>query len=1174
MIKRTANYANTNSNFVIQNLQGKRVETEYLGAICILKNILQRGSPTLMSSYLQGNLGELHKTVDFHLPTALISNRSVSWSRIIRGDEHNDYYPAQKFIEELIPRYLDEFSFIQQLIIPEVPINDITQVKVDKYEEQQVDFYLPQAYLVIEIDGEQHSGKEKADATRDEHFGNYGIEVIRIKTHDLVQENSSFLAAVDAIKKRIERIIASELKRRDNGDYRIGLIDYQSSYLEPISTDKSELIATAIIRFQILILELLERRELRFEEDWNIEVLCHDTIGFSKLAIEDLFVWFRCLLQLQKTPFTEPTIDLQEIDAESGFSRTDSLKVDFSLLQRYTDEFQTNEGVIFVRTDYFDRYLAFKKGDSNQGLKFSHFESYDYFQISTSNLIKYDLTFGGENSDEKPLLYLLWNMFLQNYSDLSIETLKFREGQLPIIANILSRNDTIGLLPTGSGKSVCYQMAAILQPAISFVVCPIKALMYDQKADLDNVYFTRTNHITGDFDAAEKARIQREFGRGKYFFIFISPERFQIKTFREYFRSVNSNFKIAYAVIDEVHCLSEWGHDFRTSYLNLSATIQRFCSDFNFLGLTATASLKVLTDLKIEFGIKQENVKTPMVYTREELEFNVIDDQGDKVTEVVNLLHKIDQNEKVLELKGKETKCGIIFTPTVNGRSGCYPLSQRLSNVLNAKVNYYSGSIPRIDGHEIMKSNEFDLYKNRIQDGFKKNEFSLLTATKAFGMGVNKGNIHYTIHYGIPGSMESLYQEAGRAGRDKPRFKAKKAQCYVLLSKSHDKQILDQVFKPKITLTELQELSKKIKGDVNSNLFLFLVGQDSIKKEFEIISKLYRTYARPKASGIIVRGSSIKSKKAQTEKAIYRLSQLGIVKDWTIESFFGGGEFEVEFFEFNEKKIKEALIATIRKYEANFNIDSLPKEDKYDAYRKILNEAPAHYTKVDKMILILLQWTYDNFTDSRRQSLKNIYENCRDLADEPSKKDEFKQRIENYFKISEATYVLQHVAENPMDHSKWFEVFCQIEENKLTNSFITERQQESLRDNLSRFLESYMNNTGLDLISGLLRLMLNDFENADGANRLRSSLNYVKSLENDAKKYILGEILWVGTHLKNSSKAILAKELSYYFESINELKTIYEALPNEHILNIIIGNYNGRLEDINNKLYGELKEVR
>ena len=146
MIKRTANYANSNSNFVIQNLQGKRVETEYLGAICILKNILQRGSPTLMSSYLQGNLGQLHKSGDFHHPKALISTKSVKWNRIIRGDEQNDYYPAQKFVEELVPRYLGEFSFIQQLIIPEVPINDITQVKVDKYEEQQVDFYLPQAY--------------------------------------------------------------------------------------------------------------------------------------------------------------------------------------------------------------------------------------------------------------------------------------------------------------------------------------------------------------------------------------------------------------------------------------------------------------------------------------------------------------------------------------------------------------------------------------------------------------------------------------------------------------------------------------------------------------------------------------------------------------------------------------------------------------------------------------------------------------------------------------------------------------------------------------------------------------------------------------------------------------------------------------------------------------------
>ena len=172
-----------------------------------------------------------------------------------------------------------------------------------------------------------------------------------------------------------------------------------------------------------------------------------------------------------------------------------------------------------------------------------------------------------------------------------------------------------------------------------------------------------------------------------------------------------------------------------------------------------------------------------------------------------------------------------------------------------------------------------------------------------------------------------------------------------------------------------------------------------------------------------------------------------------------------------------------------------------------------------------MQWSYDNFAYNRRQSLKNIYENCTDFADGLISRDEFKQRIENYFKFSESSYVLQHIAEHPLDYDKWFEVFCQIENNNLTDSFITLRQQESLRDNLSRFLESYMSNVGLDLISGLVRLMLDDFDNTDGSRRLRSSLNQIKSQEPEARKRILKGLLWVGAHLKESQKTILSEEL-------------------------------------------------
>ena len=300
MIKRTANYANTNSNFVIQNLHGSRVESEYLGAICILKNILQRGNPTLMSSYLQENLGQIHRAKEFSHPKALISTESVKWSRIIRGDEERDYYPAQQFFEELLPKYLPEYQFIQQLILPEVPINDITQVKVDRYEKEQVDFYLPQAYLVIEIDGHKHAAREFADSKRDEHLRNFGIEVIRITTGDLQQENESFRSAIDAIEKRLERIIVAEEKRRERGDNNIGVIDYQNSYNKPYLIQENELKSTAVIRFQILILELIERGKLGFQEEWNIELLSHDTNGFAELAIADLVLWFKHLCQLQK----------------------------------------------------------------------------------------------------------------------------------------------------------------------------------------------------------------------------------------------------------------------------------------------------------------------------------------------------------------------------------------------------------------------------------------------------------------------------------------------------------------------------------------------------------------------------------------------------------------------------------------------------------------------------------------------------------------------------------------------------------------------------------------------------------------------------------------------------------------------------------------------------------
>ena len=1173
MKKYTANYSYSNHNFVIQNLKGERIKNEYLPSICILKNILQRGKPTLMSSYLQKELGSIHRDKSFQNSIALIDNTPNKWYRIIRGDEKGNYYPAKRFFEELIPKHLSKYKFIQQLIIPEIPINEITQVDVDEFTNEQVDFYLPQAFLIIEIDGSQHKLNSEKDRIRDNYTKKYGIETIRIKTSDLESENDSFYSAIKKIEERIEKIILRQQERKQNDSTFISLKDYKVAFEKGVDFESRYLKATAINRFQLLILELLENGQLGFNEDWNFEIFERDIKDFAQLAIDDILIWFENIFKLHKIKFNKPKINIEAVK-NNEFSKRKSLKIDFSLAKRYTDEFQTNPDLIFVRTDYLDEYLYFKKGNSRDKLKFSRFESYDYFKISSTEPIKYKLKFGGKNSDEQSLRFLLWNIFLQNDFSLEYDSLKFIDGQLPIIINALSRNDTIGLLPTGSGKSICYQLSAILQPAISFVVCPIKSLMYDQKADLDSAYFTRVNHITSDDDGEDKEQIQKQFALGKYFFIFISPERFQLKTFRQYFSSVNQEFNIAYAVIDEVHCLSEWGHDFRTSYLNLSNTIQRLCSNFNFLGLTATASINVLKDIQIEFGIKQENVKTRVDYTRKELEFIVLDDKNDKPKAINSKLNELKDSIEALHIKGSDTRCGIIFTPTVNGRNGCYPLSQRLTEQFGTKIRFYSGSVPKIERQPIMSDAKFEEYKKTVQSDFKKNKFSLLTATKAFGMGINKGNIHYTIHYGIPGSMESLYQEAGRAGRDKTKFHDSKAQCFVLLSKSGkpNSDTLNLIWDRSTTLSQINKLQKEVKGDINTNLFLFLKGQDVIKDEFEVIKKLYQVYSSPNQQNVRVEGSNIGCNKAQTEKAIYRLNQLGVIDDWTISNFFGGGTFEVHFTNFSNQTIQESLLNTIKKYDSEFSLEAIRTEKKYSLYKKILN-APESYSETDKYIFILLQWSYDNFAYNRRQSLKNIYENCYHFADGQINNKEFKAKLEDYFTFNEKSYVLQHISENPSDFNIWFEVFYQIEENKLADKFITRRQQESLRDNLSRFLESYMHNTGLDLISGFLRLLLDDYENADGRNRLESSLEQISHFDFKEIDFILEQLLKIGNELNIKNKNFLAESIYKHFNSYEYLMLINNNLEDEYSMATIVEISLDKLKAINKKIYGSFKKV-
>ncbi len=1124
----TANYSNTNHNFVIQNLNDKRVESKYLPAILIMKNILQRGKPTLMSKFLQSQISEIHKKDDFNIPYTLISNKLSFWHHTIKGDKKNNYFPAKTFFEQIIKEYLPEFSFITQLIRPETPINEITQKNDKKFANQQVDFYFPQAFLVIEIDGQQHKTSDVnriSDFERDNHLALHNIQTIRIDTKDLKSKTAQFIENINSIRQRLsEPKIARVLEF------------YKTSYnseLKQINKDilKSKLLPTAIIRFQILVLELLESGKISFDDkNWTFQLKQKDISNFAEIAINDLFIWFEHLLKLQKIEFTKPNISIVD------FKQSEGIKIDFSLLERWTDENELNKNIIFVRTDYFDIYYD---RVTKQNERISN------FKLSTTKPYKYQLIRNEIENDLQHLEFFLENIF--GYTN-------FNAGQYPIIENALSRRDTIGLLPTGGGKSLTYQLTCLLQPSISFVVCPIKSLMYDQKKDLEDAYFQNIETISSDIKIAEvRNQILDNFGNGKYFFIFISPERFQTQDFRDRLASIAANYSFAYAVIDEVHCLSEWGHDFRTSYLNLSKTIRKYCGEFNFLGLTATASVNVLKDIQIEFNIKQEDVKTLIDYTRPELEFIVLKDAGQKYKVLKSILEEKAENENIFELNGEKTRCGLIFTPYANKWFGSFGLANDLKNDLNVDVRFYSGEQPK----EYNLPIPFDEYKIKVQSDFKSNKFCLLTATKAFGMGINKRNIDYTVHYGIPSSMEALYQEAGRAGRNKQQ-----SQCYVLLSEEKESG-LSKIFGKDATYEELKDLQETVKfngNDVFRQLLLFLGGLEPIETEFELIKKLHYEYSKPNTKKTI-NGNNLGANKSKLEKAIYRLINLGIIEDWTIENFFGGGVFTVYYANFSDNSIASSLLKFIKKYIPDFDFDNKSEHLKYTKLFKRLD-----INIFEKATLILLHWSYDKFASNRRESLQNVYYKSIAYEDTPQGRENFKKSLEAYFKFTQATYILQHIAENnDKDFQKWFEIF--YDEN---NDFINKDKLIELEGNLQRFLESYQNNTGLNLINALVILFLGKTLIKSHSQRFERALQTILKYKDTDYDYIIDQILYITKQFSQANKMIIVAFLQKITKSEEEFLRIAKELGD---ISVVLEHYNTKLQVITKRFNNGLRKV-
>jgi ATP-dependent DNA helicase RecQ len=306
----------------------------------------------------------------------------------------------------------------------------------------------------------------------------------------------------------------------------------------------------------------------------------------------------------------------------------------------------------------------------------------------------------------------------------------FREGQREVIMSILEGHDTVVVMPTGGGKSLCYQLPALMKPGATIVVSPLIALMKDQVDALAARNLPATFINSSITFEEQKARISG-VRRGLYKLVYVAPERFRSAHFVETLRSID----ISLFAIDEAHCISQWGHDFRPDYLRLRQSIEDIGRP-QIAALTATATPYVRADI-----IEQLHLHEPRAFVS----------GFDRPNLSINVVHTQKEREKITHIRAlaASSGSGIIYTST---RKAVEQVTGRLRSAGLNVIGYHAG----MD----------EAARSSAQDDFMSGRVQMIVATNAFGMGIDKPDIRFVVHYQMPGSVEAYYQEIGRAGRD------------------------------------------------------------------------------------------------------------------------------------------------------------------------------------------------------------------------------------------------------------------------------------------------------------------------------------------------------------------------------------------------------------------------
>lgn len=562
---------------------------------------------------------------------------------------------------------------------------------------------------------------------------------------------------------------------------------------------------------------------------------------------------------------------------------------------------------------------------------------------------------------------------------------RFRHGQLAAVRRVLDGNDTAVLLPTGAGKSLIYQLSGLLRPGTTLVVAPLTALIDDQVRRLREQGIDRTAGLHAAGSRSPRQQLD-DVDRTQPLVLFVTPERLQTSAFREALAHQTRRTPVNLAVVDEAHCVSEWGHDFRTSYLRLGANLRTYAAGAAgappLLALTATASPAVLRDMLVQLELHDVPgvLLRPDSFDRPNLTFET------RTATPATWRRELEEIVTVRYREGRRP--GVVFTSTVGGARGAANVASLLEDGQGGRVAMYAGSPPR--GHPDASS--WPRYRREVAHEFLTGRTDVLVATKAFGMGIDKPDIRHTVHLGLPSSIEAFAQEAGRAGRD-----GNPAHCVLITVRAASDRLVRRALSPDGTAADRAALDGT-GDDISTQLYFHGRTFAGYEPEYRALTTVLDTVASlpgfgPHAQVKLAFPGGARAD--TTDRCLHRLVKLGFLRDYTVEH--GRRCYELTASALTSETLDHALLEQVQ----------LLEPARVSAARRSLEQAPsapaaraAHHARG------LLAMLYRTVGPSRLRALAELY----DLATTARTDTQIRERIEAYLSEGPMAGVLLEVA--------------------------------------------------------------------------------------------------------------------------------------------------------------------